>query len=143
MISIPTLAEREEDIPLLADYFLRKFSNEFGKSELKFEAKAINKMLRYQWPGNIRELENVIRKAVLLCDGFSIGPDLISVDSVKINTIQKFENFNLDQNKKDLEKKLIEEVLISTKGNRIAAAEKLGISRKSLYLKIKDLEIDL
>jgi len=143
MISIPTLAQREEDIPLLADHFLKKFGNEFGKSGLKFDTKAVNKLLRYQWPGNIREMENVIRKAVLLCDGFIIGPELISVNTVKNNVTQKFENFNLDQNRRELEKKLIEEVLTSTNGNRISAAEKLGISRKSLYLKIRDLEIDL
>lgn len=141
MITIPTLAEREGDIPILADYFLKKFSQQFGKSELKFDTKALSKMLNYSWPGNIREMENVIRKAVLLCDTNIISYDLISVEAVKTTSIAKFENLNLEQNKKDTEKRLIEQVLEMTQGNRIAAAEKLGISRKSLYLKIKDLNI--
>lgn len=143
MISIPTLAEREEDIPLLADYFLKKFSQQFSKNNLQFDSKALSKMIHYSWPGNIREMENVIRKAVLLCDTNIIGYDLITVSTVKTTSSMNFESLNLEENKKMLEKRLIEQVLETTKGNRISTAEKLGISRKSLYLKIKELEITL
>ncbi len=144
MISIPSLTEREEDIPLLANFFITRFANEFNKPNPTLSENAVKKMLDYHWPGNIRELENVIRKAVLLSSSATIDQDGIIIDgNNKKKPHQKFTNLNLEQNRKNLEKQLIEQALQETKGNKIETANILGISRKSLYLKIKDFGIEI
>ena len=146
---LPPLRERREDILLLADHFLKKFVRKMGKevSGLSEEAKSL--LLKYPFPGNIRELENMLERAVALLKGKVIQaadlPEEIGVNTTiaqaireKIGTAKP-----LHQAVGLFEKEYIQSVLEQTQGRKGQAAEVLGISRKSLWEKIKNLEIDL
>lgn len=127
------LRERKEDIPLLVDKFLFKYGVEYKDRYVKISPEASNILQRYDWPGNIRELENVIQRAVIMCD------KVIEVEhlppSLKFNI--EFENEAL-VSLKDMEKRYIRKVLNSTNNNKTKAAEILGIDRKTIRQKLSD-----
>jgi DNA-binding NtrC family response regulator len=77
VVSLPPLRERMDDVPLLAQHFLEKFTVESGRPAMVLSARALDRLMSYDWPGNVRELENVIERAVVLCPDREIGPDLI------------------------------------------------------------------
>jgi len=148
-IILPPLRERREDILLLADHFLSKFFKKMGKeiSGLSDEAKTL--LLKYPFPGNIRELENMLERAIALIKGKVIQADdlpeevcghPIAVHDVceKIHGSKPLANAT-----KLFEKKYIQSVLEKTKGKKGQAADILGISRKTLWEKIKELEIEI
>src|SRR6185437_8178693 len=76
-IDLPPLRQRKEDIPLLAEFFLRKYAEENQRPARKISAEALRPLLNYTWPGNVRELENVVERAVVLSAGTDIGADLL------------------------------------------------------------------
>jgi len=86
MVELPSLRERKEDIPLLVQHFLEKFTEEGRKGPLILTPAAMDRLMSYDWPGNVRELENVIERAVVLCPDREIGPDLIP-DHVSANPL--------------------------------------------------------
>jgi len=136
-IELPELKDREEDIPLLAFHFLRKFSQELGAETKEISKEAMNIFLNYPWPGNVRELENVIERAVLLGDHRSIlpkdlPPHLRAPEPQPLDKALK-EEATLE----DLEREYIGRVLEKTKGNQTRAARILGIDRRTLYRKVK------
>lgn len=152
MINIPPLRERGDDIFILTDYFIQQANKEFNKNvkAISFSVRELFK--RYSWPGNIRELRNVIRRAVLLADDI-IYPEhlaqsiqLASFDSLNkqfnIQDKQKTPFSFLKKTKQELEIKQIKEALIASKYNKKKAAEILGITRQSLYYKIKKYKIE-
>lgn len=132
-IHVAPLRERKEDIPLLVDKFLFKYGVEYKDRYVKISPEATNILQRYDWPGNIRELENVIQRAVIMCD------KIIEVEhlppSLKFNI--EFENDEL-VSLKDMEKRYIQKVLNSTNNNKTKAAEILGIDRKTIRQKLLD-----
>lgn len=133
-LEIPNLKERKDDIPLLAYYFLNKYSKEFKKNVSRISSRALNKLKEYDFPGNVRELEYLIERAVILSEGSEI--DVIHFPSrlEKLNsslTIDKFKPLA------EIEKEYILKVLEYTQGNKIEAAKILGISRTSLWRKLK------
>jgi len=132
-IHVAPLRERKEDIPLLVDKFLFKYGVEYKDRYVKISPEATNILQRYDWPGNIRELENVIQRAVIMCD------KVIEVEhlppTLKFNI--EFENENL-VSLKDMEKRYIQKVLNSTNNNKTKAAEILGIDRKTIRQKLSD-----
>ncbi len=146
---LPPLRERREDILLLADHFLKKFVRKMGKevSGLSEEAKSL--LLKYPFPGNIRELENMLERAVALLKGKVIQaadlPEEIGVNTTMAQAIRERIGaaHPLHQAVSLFEKEYIQSVLEHTQGKKGQAAEVLGISRKSLWEKIKNLEIDL
>ncbi len=132
-IAVPPLRERKEDISLLADKFLFKYGNEYKNRYVTMDHEAQLLLQRYDWPGNIRELENVIQRAVIMCDR-SIGlKDLPENLKYKID----FSNEDL-LSLKEMEKKYIEKILTTTDNNQTKAAEILKIDRKTLRGKIRD-----
>ncbi len=145
-IIIPPLRERTEDIPLLVDYFIKKYSAEMKVSEKKVSADAMDMLLRYNWKGNVRELENTIERAIILCDGDTIGPEHIALSPVA--TV--FERLPLEGSLEDTAKeavriaetKRIRKALAETKGNKSRAAEILNVSYKTLLTKIKEYGIE-
>jgi len=130
-VMIPPLRDRVEDIPLLAEYFLNETVKKTNKGNLSFEREAIDTLVSYHWPGNIRELRNVIERAVILSQGHFITREnllLESPDNTATNTLLTLE---------EVEKLHIKKVLDYTKKNRTQTAQILGISRSTLNEKIK------
>ncbi|MGD9116205.1 MAG: sigma-54 dependent transcriptional regulator [Dehalococcoidia bacterium] len=131
-IEIPSLRERKEDIPLLAQYFLKKFATENSKEINSFSSEANAFMMRYEWPGNVRELENAVERAVILAKGTQID-----VTDISPNNVEPYHAVSKTRNLKEMERSHIEEVLAETGGNYTEAAKVLGISRMTLYNKAK------
>jgi two-component system response regulator AtoC len=137
-IWLPPLRERPEDVPLLAQSFLREFANENQKAVKSFSADALDTLLRYHWPGNVRELRTSVEHAVVLCKGESISTrDLpASVRKVPSGT-PALRRVPLPQlTVREAEKELIIRALKEASGSRTLAAEKLGMSRRTLHRKL-------
>jgi len=131
-VDVPPLRERSSDIPLLVDKFMQKYGIEYKDHFVRIADGALEVLQRYSWPGNIRELENVVQRAVIMCDGTITLEHLPDQLKYKIDFPKK--SYKTLQEK---EKEYIQEVLISTQGNKTKAAEILGINRKTLREKLK------
>ena len=132
-IEIPPLRNRKEDIPVLSQFFLRKYAEQYQKSEMNLGEKALKKMQDHDWPGNIRELEHTIEKAVILSEHGTISPEHLFPRLSSIPSGRTTDTFNLEEN----ERLIIERVLKTELGNVTAASKKLGINRSTLYQKMK------
>ncbi len=160
-ITLPPLRERKGDIPLLIEHFLQKFCHEFGGAPKSLSQKAMEAMDDYQWPGNIRELENILRRAVILSPGIDISVDDLnlpqtrtkreSLEDVIAIRLKPFIDKTDNESKQDLydfimpfmERPLLKLVLEKTHGNQVQASELLGLNRNTLRKKIKELNIKL
>jgi DNA-binding NtrC family response regulator len=154
-IRLPALRERREDIPLLVDHFVKKFDARLNKKVSEVEPAALEVLSSYAWPGNIRELENVIERAVLFCDGSVLrasdlpselgatAPGPPASPSAKDPAPAPTPSDGLKEQVKAamsrLERELIVKALEQTGGNVTHAARLLKISRKGLQLKMKEL----
>jgi DNA-binding NtrC family response regulator len=142
-IEIPLLKDRKDDIPRLSKYFLDKANSELGRDVKGFNSEALKLILNYNWPGNIRELKNIIKRGVLLTESELITPDVLSIkiypspDDLDIGIPE--DNNSLHGATKQVERELIKKALEQTSGNKIKAAELLKMNRKTLYRKIKAL----
>jgi PAS domain S-box-containing protein len=143
-IEIPPLRERREDIPLLVEYFIAHFARKEGKSFRGINKKTLELLLSYPWPGNIRELQNVVERSVIVCEteNFSVDESWLSRQPVASGSNNQLE---LSEKLSTEEKKMIEDAL-NESGGRVAgpagAAAKLGIHRSTLESKISSLKID-
>jgi two-component system, NtrC family, response regulator HydG len=140
-VQIPSLRERKEDIPILAEYFLRKYSAANGSQVRTISSEAMQKLMHLKWEGNVRELENVIERAVVLCRGNQIeGADLPAGEDV---TPEKFFADATGElpTLTSLEQKYIELVLEKTGGRKDRAAGILGINRRTLYRKEREFNL--
>ena len=117
---------------MLARFFLNKFTSKYGKNGLKITASAIQQLEAYHWHGNIRELQHVIEKAVILCDGDKLQPSDFALRKQERTGVD-FEHLTLDE----AEKLLISHSMKRNNGNMSAIATELSISRPTLYSKIK------
>jgi two-component system response regulator AtoC len=146
-IRLPPLRERKEDIPLLADHFLKKLDRKFGKSVKDISASAMASLLEHPWPGNVRELENCIERALILTEGDVLYPENFPSEIVKSDRNPAdprfFEGFSLKKARMVWEKELIVKALKETGGNRTRASRLLEISHPSLVSKIKDYKIEI
>ncbi len=148
-IELPKLTERKEDIPILAKYFLDEADSEFNKKVNGISSEAMNFLLNYSWSGNVRELRNVIRRAVLLAESGSIElgnfpPDNLKLygDRRKTDVTQSLDKgVSFEEITKETEKDLIKRALERSGGNKIKAAEILKMNKKTLYRKIKALQL--
>jgi two-component system response regulator AtoC len=131
-IELPPLRERTEDIPLLAQHFLKRFVLENQKELTGFSAEATDFLLKHDWPGNVRELENAIERAVILAQ----NPIVEVADLSQQNLVTVGSNLS-EKRLKQVEKEHIQNVLSETGGNYTEAARILGISRMTLYNKAK------
>jgi len=137
-IELPPLSQRREDIPLLINAFVQKFNAKMGKQIVGVSDQALRLLLKHDYPGNIRELENIIEHAFVLCKGDRIDLDCLPKE---ITEDQKIENPSMAlQEETPLEKaetEVIEKILKKYDGNRIKTAQELGIDRTTLWRKIK------
>jgi DNA-binding NtrC family response regulator len=131
-IELPPLRERGNDIILLAEFFLGKFTRKYGKPNLRISRQALEKLSDYSWPGNIRELQNTIEKAVILSEESIIKPDDLYLRPM-IQSVSASSFATLDE----MEETMIRMALEKNNGNYTAAAEQLGITRQTLYNKMK------
>jgi two-component system response regulator HydG len=138
-IHLPPLKERPNDIPLQARYFLKRFAGVHGKDITEFGPETMRQLSLYDWPGNVRELENCIEHAVVLARGTRIDvsdlPPALhktavgDLDNKRYRTIE------------ESEAELLQETLRNSKWNKKLAAERLGISRNTLYRKLQKYQI--
>jgi two-component system response regulator AtoC len=145
-IHIPPLRERREDIPLLLDHFLSKFNDRLKKQIGSVAADAIGRMVSYHWPGNIRELENMMERTMLFCEGPEIQvsdlpPEIGSLPAGTVPGAPGAASLKeaVRAETERVERELIQKALDETGGNVTQAARKLKISRKSLQTKMKEL----
>lgn len=129
-IRIPPLRERKEDIPLLAQHFIEKL----GRPELKLGRFALLKLEKYHWPGNVRQLLNVIQRAIILCDGERIEEEHIIIE-------EQQETMSFSGTMEEFEKRLLLKRLEEHNGNRTQTAESLGVSVRWVQLKLKEMDI--
>ncbi len=130
-IELPPLRERIEDLENLANFFTEKYSRKYKKNCLRLQPKAIDRLKSYHWPGNIRELQHAIEKAVILCDGSRITPADLSLNLHHPES--PYETVTLEE----MEQKMITRELNKFSQNLSLAARNLGISRTTLYKKMK------
>jgi transcriptional regulator with PAS, ATPase and Fis domain len=148
-VKIPPLRERGQDISLLIEYFLNKFShiNERNKPALSRESLAM--MQNYPWPGNVRELENVMERAVLVCNSDLITPEHLCLeDAPGPNTTAPAEHVGQyvagkDRTLRDMEKNIIFDTLNKVQGNRTKASKILGISVRTMRNKLHEYGCDV
>jgi transcriptional regulator with PAS, ATPase and Fis domain len=143
-IEIPPLRERREDIPLLVEYFIDHFARKAGKSFRGINKKTLSLLQSYPWPGNIRELQNVVERSVVVCEteNFSVDESWLSQQHIVSEPKDQLE---LSEKLSAQEKQIIEAALRES-GGRVSgpsgAAAKLGIHRSTLESKIASLKID-
>jgi len=138
-LTLPPLRERRDDILLLAEHFIRKYCRENERQEKEMTGNACRKLVDYSWPGNIRELENTIERAVIISSGKIIPSRMITLDSessIRTNTVE----FSPGMSVKEMERKLISQTLRKVNDNRTHAAEMLGISIRTLRNKLKEYQ---
>jgi DNA-binding NtrC family response regulator len=129
-IQIPPLRERTEDIPLLAEHFLKIYSKKYKKPAMRMSEAALQKLKKYHWPGNVRELQHALERAVILSDTQVLQPENFFFNAAdQTGEELVFENYNLE----DVEKLVIQKVLEKYRGNISQAARELGLTRASLY----------
>jgi DNA-binding NtrC family response regulator len=139
MMKVPPLRERRQDIPLLVEHFLRQFSALYGKPMLRVEPAAMRRMMALPWPGNVRQLENVLEQAVVLAEGDVLAErDLLTGDDLTLDgTPVLGGHFEPGLSLDEVERRHIFRTLQMAQGNRTEAARLLGISLRSLQYKLK------
>ncbi len=142
-IEIPPLQERKEDIPLLANYFLAKYSEKYKKNLQGFSESAIGYLIKHPWPGNVRELENAMERAVILSKGNVIDVPSLPTEITDKTEIIDFGIQNYKKAKENFDKEYITHVLDFTKGNVKKAAEVAEKHRTDLYDMIRKYSIDI
>jgi transcriptional regulator with PAS, ATPase and Fis domain len=131
-IEVPPLRERGNDVLVLTDFFLKKYSSKYNKPNLKINQQAQDKLLKYAWPGNIRELQHTIEKAVILSEG-----NVLKAEDFFMRPVISGRNSETELTLEEMERRMINQAIEKNNGNLSAAAEQLGITRQTLYNKIK------
>ncbi|MEO1100139.1 MAG: sigma-54 dependent transcriptional regulator, partial [Bacteroidota bacterium] len=136
-IELPPLRDRLEDIPLLTDHFLNYYAKKYNKEVIKISEAAMVRLQKHNWPGNIREVQHSVERAVIMSNSQILQPEDFNFNSQQQNSSDA-ENLMLDQYKlEDVEKILIRKVLKKYNGNITQAASELGLTRSSLYRRLE------
>ncbi len=145
-LRVPPLRERREDIPLLTDRVLKRLAGDSGLAAASLSADALEKLKSYRFPGNVRELENMLERAYTLCENDIIQPhdlrlaETSATDNGGEASLAQIDN--LEDYLEDIERKLIMQALEETRWNRTAAAQRLGLTFRSMRYRLKKLGID-
>jgi len=162
-ISLPPLRERADDLPLLVEYFLRRYNLELGREIRQVAPEAMTCLQRYPWPGNVRELQNILRQALLHAAGPILFPDFLPAcvhaaqetekpdSSLQLASLEDFLDERMRAGSQNLyseavaliERDMLTYVLNRTGGNQAQAAKILGISRLSLRSKLRSLAVTI
>jgi DNA-binding NtrC family response regulator len=140
-VYLPPLRERREDIMPLANAFLKRFASQANRVIKGFNPAAIERLTGFDWPGNVRQLQNEVQRAVLLCEGDEVDSTDMSITKVRTAGEETFDtNFTLLEG---VERNAIVQMLKETGGNKLETAKRLGIGRQTLYNKIKAYGIEV
>ncbi len=146
-IHLPPLRERIEDIPDLVEEFMARATRRLGKPVRHITPEALRRLMRYHWPGNIRELENTVERACVFCEGDTIDvgdlPEHLSDGSEVVRRTLESGDLSIKRATRTIEAELIRRALTRTRGNRTAASKLLEISPRALLYKIKEYGIDI
>lgn len=151
-IELPPLRERKEDVILFINFFLKKFNDEYDKRILEIDKDLVDILVSYKWPGNIREIRNVMEQMVVLCSDEVITKDMIPeyiVEDIKKHNLKNFLNKNCNEQiglreiLKNYERYLINEALKEENGNIVKTAKKLKIPRSTLHYKLDNYNDDV
>ena len=149
-VPLPPLRERKEDIPLLVEHFLKRYSEENKRDGLTFSSEAMKMMMDFDWPGNVRELENAVERAVVLSSGSDLGPQLLpeqlSQDgshAARPITAEVVEGRALFEIMESYERRIILDMLSRTNWSQTEAAERFRVPLSTLNQKIRRLQIDI
>src|SRR5215470_13877494 len=146
-IDLPPLRQRKEDIPILVDHFLRKYSQENEREYRRITPEALRPLVAYSWPGNVRELENVVERAVVLSSGVDIGSDLLPDQMVGRGTafpvMEHRPDASLFDILEDCERRIITDMLEKCNWNQTEAAERFRVPLSTLNQKIKRLSVEI
>jgi len=143
-IHLPSLKEREEDIPLLADHFLDKYRKELNKNIKGIDNEAMRAILNHEWKGEVRELENIIERAVIFCKG-----DMITIQELPASFKPKADEYDfsfngsLDESVRKFERDFILRALENNENNKEKTADALKVGLSTLYRKLKELDIKI
>lgn len=127
-IHLPPLAERSDDLILIARFLLKRYTEEYDSKVRGFSPQAVLLMKRYRWPGNIRQLENRIKKAVIMADRVQLSPDDLELSDAELEPIKP-----LHQAKEEFQRRYINEVLGRNNGNRTKSAQDLGVDPRTIF----------
>jgi len=140
-VYLPPLRERREDIMPLANAFLKRFASQANRVIKGFSPGAIERLTGFEWPGNVRQLQNEVQRAVLLCEGDEVDSADLSITKVRTSGEESLDtNFTLLEG---VERNAIVQMLKETGGNKLETAKRLGIGRQTLYNKIKAYGIEV
>jgi len=131
-INMPPLRDRQGDIPILADSFLKKYADKYHKHAKRFSSSAMQVLMRHDWPGNIRELQNVVQRGVTLCGGEIIEPVHLALHSASAALLEQ------PLTVAEMEQKFVLKTLTDMDGNRTKTADQLGVSLRWLQYRLKD-----
>jgi DNA-binding NtrC family response regulator len=142
-LKVPTLRERKEDIAPLIDVFIRQYATLNAKKVRGISKDALEALVRYDWPGNIRELKNIMERMIVLSSGEMLTMDQIPEDLRSEKDLETSGHPGIESMTRisDAEKEMIRKALIENKGNKSVAAAKLGISRRTLYRKLEEYKL--
>lgn len=136
-IELPPLRERENDVLLLAEFFLDKYAKKYDKKGLKITDKAKSKLLKHNWPGNVRELQHSVEKAVILSDNSNLNEECFSLNQNTAIPNNRIGDLTIEE----MEKEMIINCIETEKGNMSSVSKKLGITRQTLYNKLKKYDL--
>lgn len=145
-LKVPPLRDRADDIPVLVEYFVKHFAQANGKKIKTIDDSVLTALKSYSWPGNIRELKNIIERMVVLSSGNQLSGDSVPDDikgGFSERNAESSQSSNLKPVQKitDMERQMIEKALVDVGGNKSLAAKKLGISRRTLYRKLEEYNL--
>ena len=138
-IALPPLRDRREDILPLANSFLKRFAAQANRVITGYTPAAAEMLRKYDWPGNVRQLQNEVQRAVLMCEGKQVDAQDLSISAPRIDTPEDETNLTLME---AMERNTIVQMLKETGGNKLETAKRLGIGRQTLYNKIKAYGIE-
>ena len=142
-VHLPPLRDRREDIPPLASAFLKRFAAQANRVIHGFTPAAIDRLAAFDWPGNVRQLQNEVQRAVLLCEGDTVGAADLSIASARIEPSEGGGTDTSFTLLEGVERNTIIQMLKETGGNKLETAKRLGIGRQTLYNKIKAYGIEV
>ena len=146
-VYMPPLRDRREDIPLLTNHFIEKYAIEFGKEIRTISSYAMELLMNYSFPGNIRELENIIERGVAMESSNIILPENLVLETAAVSGVSNYSieisnsGLNLNEELEKIERNIIEKALVKTKGSKTKAAELLHVTFDSLRYRMDKLNI--